>query len=744
MAEIPSFKGEQPVFTPVEVNTKSKSFDEFARQFGQAAKQSEEGIVNIEDAQSKAQFMTASTSLQDLTTNTQIAYLKDPGNTPAILQGAKYTADTIKQAAYVNKADRAQLNYITDQHMNQLTLKSAEVNKHQQEKTIATTLFGSLENVVNQITDAVTRGDMKTAKILVDNFHANAQAAAMSDAISPSTFGRMIAATAGPYNQVLHAQGLLDNPDATAKDYHSVYSSPFNPSPVLQGMPVDEHTATLANIANTSRSYQAASSALINGHAIPWGGIATATDHQMAEFEQQAIGVRDIKAMIRSNTPYQQIDAHVVSLANKTDPTIAEKAAVSHWEAFNKNLATTNGMYGYLGQTVLGQEYASEHDMQGNAIMSAPIANPALRAEQLRQNDNMYMGKMIDLAHSLGVPHEFIKPLAAQYVQEFRSSFQKNADPMLAINRLEYLNPELRAYSADIMPKPHQGMTLLTCGYTLNNPDVDRSFCADLIVANQDTVSPLQGGTKSNGEPEAPKAPFTIDTSDKESKSKSILSSMLSDNNDMKNVFAYLGVLPNGPQAQAGFSTMFVNYAYNQASRSGDQEFNNRQAYTDTFVKNVSMSMRLHTTQNGVIEMGTLGLSRPQDADLLIQHSLSEAYKALHVGRTDQQLVDFVNNNPLKVVSLPDKRIVVLDRSNNAVTDLQGHPAFEQVYNPRMLTVAQANLKAERAAIRDVQGSDLVRAGKQFLNSPTVRKGIGMVTHLPNIAVDEIADGITK
>lgn len=714
--ELAQFENTQPLAKLPTPNDKSAGYKALADAFGDISKAAVKIGGDVLDEKSNANLMQSADMSEKLKTQAQIQMLKDPSSAEKIAAATQYTNETIKKSAYVNSADRTKLNWMIDRNQDQINLKGAQTGYEQTKRNLANQFWDSYPVVMNQGTAALTKGDLKTAQSTFDSLHNNAQALARIGAITPEQLGKIHTTTLQMYDRSANLINQLNNPNGmTAEQYHAATASPFDSNSAdMIGQPVDHNTQWMANHLQNDRTVQGQFNALYNGQPINVGVLAGASDADYQKFAMALQGVNSVKGAIAAGTPFNLIQARINALESKPNGlTPSEDAAVKYWKNFNNRLQTDTAFYGVMGQTVLGQQYAAEHQAQAQSLQTTKTGVDLQNA--LRQNDNDFIGKNISYAQSLHLDYHYIKPIPTEWVNEVQSSFQNGAPVLPALQRIEYINPEYRAYLADAMPKPHQGVAVWVAGMTMGK--TDSSFQADLIHANQEAVPPL-GQTKNEDK-------TSLITSGKEdvgTKPDNIWNTIINSNDDMKGIYQYIARMPGGERTQAGFRQMAVNYIYDQATRSGDVSLEHLNDYVTKFTSNIEKGFNLYRTDRALINLTDIPLARTQDADHLANYVLSEAYKRLHVGQTESQFQQSIDLNPLMVISTPDQRLVAIDRFGRAAVTPDGHEAFDMPYTSKMLSAANIQDQQVRDYLRNYGAAEgdqeLQATGNEFPITP--------------------------
>lgn len=717
MPPIPEFKGEQSTYSPVEVNTKSKSFDEFARSFGQAAQFAGDQAIKIETEKSNAQFMTASSSLNDLATQTQIQYIKNPSIANQTYQEAQYTADTIKKSAYVNSEDRQRLDYLTNQSMNGLQLKAAEINNRQSKLVIANEYGNKVGGLLAQMEFALKSGDFKQADILQNTIHDNALAAAKAEAISSTQLESVTKATMLVHLQAEKLHKMLGDENATAADLHLASQSLFENADNFSGpsLPIDGHTQYLMTTANSTQSINDQIVNKINNRPVNPLTIMNASAGKQIEFHEINAGVDRFNAEISAGVPLSQINSRVDALSASKSLTTQQRGYIARAHAFNSQLVSGNGFYDVMRGTQAGRDLAAQHTAETQALRTSMPQGPQLE-EALNQKDNQYMLESVNQAHAQHFEPQYIQPLPAYAVQNIQASVSKGGDVSLGLNQLQRLDPRLRAYASNVVKEADQGVALWVAGSSLGK--TDPSFAADLLLSVQDqvgTTAQAQTLDQANSSKMSNKKDISFDqTKADSSRNIDIWNNLKSSYPALKDVYAYLQQMPQGTTAQDGLQTLAIKYIKDQARRANDNGLVNLDQYMKKFADNITKAVPIYRTPKGSVNMADLNLVRQQDADLMMDYPLSIAYGKMKESFVIDSYEDFIGQqltgksnskpeflnpneafsdladvNRLQVVSTPDRRLVVVDSSGRMAVDQRGVPLFDEPYTPEMLHHAE-------------------------------------------------------
>lgn len=683
MPELPQFNETQSVLQQQKVNSKAEGFDAWAKTLGNIANEAGNQAEKIEEEKSNALFMVSANSANELKTKTHIEMIQNPDKANNIAKNALSVNESIKQAAVLNEKDRSRLNYMVNENQSQINLRAAETDHSFQVRSLGNKFWDEYPISMRQIEEAIGQGDFDKAKILEENLHANALSAAKIGSLSPEAFGRVNKSMRDLYDRASYLTKLSQDPNGvSAHEYHANKISPFASQSFDNiGQPVHGNTQWMANHLNYDRTMQGQLNALYNGQPVNFGVVASASENDYNKFIMTMNGVNQVKGAISSGIPFNQIQAHIETLETKEKLSAIEEGQVTYWKSLNNRMSSDNAFYGIMGQVGLGQEYTAEHQAQSASLRATKGGADLVRA--LQDNDNKYIGQMVDLARSLSLDPHYIKPIPVEWSNEVKSSFQKDAPVLPALRRLEYVAPEFRAYLAEAMPKSHQGMSVWVAGLTLGK--TDSSFQADLIHANQNQIEP----NAPKGEGKEKNSLITSGKEDVGTKADNIWSAIISQNDNMKSIYTYLGKLPNGASAQSGFRQMAINYVNDQAQRAGDVDLSHKDDYINTFANNINKGFNFYQSDKALINLTDLPITRQQDVDYLTNYALSEAYKRIHEGKSESDFQTSLSINPLMVVSTPDRRLIVIDRYGRAAVTNDGHEAFDVPYTTNLLAAAQ-------------------------------------------------------
>lgn len=681
---IPQLEESQPVLNTQKVNSLAAGYEEFARTLASISKTTAHQAEEMVADQSQAMLMQASAQSETIKTNAQIEMIKHPDNTKTILDNTASSLDKLNQSAFVNSSDRRKLQFLNAQDFNQLRVKAAGVSFAQAQKAASISFWDSYPVSMKQIQDALEIGDLKRAKILEENLHNTALNAAKIGVISPEQFSSIRKSSFDLYSRTEDLMKMLQNMEGhSASDFHAAVASPFESGNFGNvNYPVDQNTQWMANHYNVDRSFDAQLVALYNDTPVNWGSVALSSDHQYNDFKMNLIGVNNVKSQIQSGTPFNQIDAHIKSLEDQPKLSAIQEGQVKYWKSFKNRISSDNGYIQLMSQTSLGGRYTQDYNNESVAIMNS-AKTPEEKFEAIRQNDNRYIGNMIDLGQSQHISHEYIKPIPAPWVNEVKSGFIKDAPVAQALQRIAYVDPQYRPYLADAMKKPNEAMSVYLVGATMGKADT--SFQAQLIEANQnrDYSSLLKTGKD-------------------ETRDFNIWDDISSDQS-MISLYTYLGKLPGGSDIQNGFKEAATNYVLYRAAKEGDVNINGKVKYEEDFINNVTKGFDIVDGTRYLFNGESLNL-RKADMDYIADYALSQAYKRIHDGRSEEEFQAYIDLNPLFVTNTPDGRIVVVDKAGHSAVDLNGHEAFDQPYTNNMLSAAHKNASETHKYMADYFG----------------------------------------
>ncbi len=667
--EIPQYKDDQPVFQPVNVSSSAESYEAFARTLGQLSDQSASKVEDIQKDQSNASLMQSASQMQTAKVDSQIAMIKHPDQAAKISNNTATIMDSIAKNTIVNTGDRQRLQALAVDNYSDVRLKSAQVGYEQGVKSASISFWDNYPTMMKGIQDSLDTGDFNKAKILEDTMHGVAKNAAQIGAITPEQFGTIVKSNSDLYERTNDMLKMANNPGQyTAADYHSVVSSPFNQGTFNNvDYPVNGNTQSVASSYNFDKSMAGQYSNLYEDKPLNFGVISQSTEKEYADFKSQWMGVNQVKAAITSGMPLSQVETRMKSLEAQPKLSAMENGELNYWKSFQAQLKTGDGYVRSMAQTTLGGQYTQEYNQTSTAIMDSSKTQSE-KFEAMRDNDNAYIGHMATLGTSQHLDPGMIRPIPSTYVNNTQSAFIKDAPVAQALSTIAYLKPENRPYLADSMQKPNQAVAVFLAGATLSGEDT--TFQSQLLQANQDRdYSSL------------------LKTGKDETKDTNIWDDMSSDAR-IKDIYSYFGKLPGGIDTQNGLKNAATNYVLYRAATEGDVNLNGKAKYENDFMDNVSKGFNIVNGTRYVFNASQLKL-RKADMDTIADYALSEAYKNIHQGRTEQEFQAYTDLIPLHATNTPDGRIVVIDKAGHAAVGLDGKAAFDMPYTTDMLPHAQ-------------------------------------------------------
>lgn len=673
MADYPQIKDE-PILSPVQVNSKAQGFEDFAKTLGSIATSSEEEAEKIADEASNAGLMQSAAQLQTVKTDAQIRMIENPDQADKVSQQTSGLLDSLGKNAVVNKTDRLRLKSMINTDWNDLRLKAADVTHSQNVKDVANNFWDNYPEVKKSIDDAVTSGNLKKAQELEEALHETARSAAHLGAISPEQLGNISKSISTTYDRASDMATMMGNPDASAQDFHTVMASPFNKGTFENiNYPVNGHTQWMSNHLNYDRTMSGQYAALYSDGNVNWGVVLNSSAADFNDFKMQVAGVNEAKGAIHSGMPFSQIENRAKALEAKPKLTPMETGFTKYVKGFRNELENGDGYLRMMSQTTMGARFTQDYYQQKVSIDNAFIRTPDEKFQAQRDNENNYIGNMIALGQSQHVDPSLIRPIPQQTVSSVKSAFIKDAPVSEAISQIAYIKPQYRAYLASAMEKDNQKVSVFLAGATIGKADT--TFQAQLLEANQNRdYSALLKSEKDD------------------TKTADIWNDISSDRS-ITQLNKYFAKLPGGDSINDGFKASAVNYVLYRAAKEGDININGKSQYINDFIQNVNKGFDIQTGARYLFNNADLGL-RNVDFDYISDYAISQAYRNIHQGRTEADFQSYIDLNPLHATNTPDGRIVVIDKSGHAAVDVHGHEAFDQPYTSNMLHAAHENAES--------------------------------------------------
>jgi hypothetical protein len=695
--EIPQIQDAQPVLSPVNVNSGAQGYEEFAKTLGSLAGAAEQKTEEIVSDQSQSMYINSVANIEQIKTSAQINMLNNPDQAPKIAQQTANAMDEVKQAAFVNKKDRNRLNAYISGATDDVALKATATEVQQRQRQAAFTHYANWPDQLKAYQQALLT-DHDKAETLKTAMIASLHNLVSIGALSPEQAGSGMKTMTDVVGLAQDHYSVYGNPNATAKDYHTVTSNPLAPGGNDAQAPINASTGWLVDYHNSDKTFQGVL-ADINNRLLPNPEAFDALQPAQRQHAMMAIqGARIADGYINSGEPFNAIQSKYDELNTKNKVLSYRDEATRNALGSYINQLKHGNYLSVMGQTPMGNAILGDFNMRNAAIMKSPIDDDK-KMQMILQNKNKLVDESIAYGQGHHIPSEYIQPIPQSDVANVEQGFQLGKDPSTVLQTLGQYNKANQAYVANAMKNPDQRMVVNAVA--LSGDVIKPQDKLDFIAANQTgrnyMSKNIEGATNdktllsrisANLSPSLKIVSQNYDFEQAQTLQNSMLKTTL-------NYAKYLAYKDHniGATDQAGF-------ILSDASWKG---------YVDQASKMYATSFQQKSGSNWVVNPQQLPtqLSDSQ-LDVLADHVTNEGYKYLKNGRDAAEYQNATDHNPLRMVISP-------------TNDLQAVDGNGKVYYTMPFTTNTVPFAQEAAKRREVERKKAIseaieRGVKQQLN----------------------------
>lgn len=676
--ELPQFKDSEPTITPQSVNSGASGFEAFARTLGSIADESAKKVAEIEEEASQGQLLQQQGMMSDLESNTKIQILQNPGQAVQIAEKAAYTAQTIKQSATLNKADRTKFNYLADNSMRDIKFNALKSSIDMNNEQVKYTTLSTFNTTLNQIRENLYT-DPKAAGILIDAQYKMLPGLVASGSLTAHEASMLHKHIEEEIGRAQARGSLYRDGNATAahlnaiESYHPI-QAPFSNA----SLPMDAATNYQAMSYLNHMSVADIKSTIAGGASLP----ATAmmfikSDEEAIALQHYKMGAAQANGKIQAGQPWQELKKEADLYNSKYAKLSTEQEG--YRDRLNNHITGIekgNQYASYIANTPDGAKASLDFNRQ-NAVIDQHVytGSDEQVAQQKNaaklQNLNQYISRLNAIGVGIDIPDQYRNAVPSQYTAPIAAAFTFGSDPSTAINMIAAFDKNNRPYVANAMPDPRKQLTVYEVGQMLGKADA--GFLTSFWKSQQDGIDY--------------KGLQTDKTGMSDSKIKDAVVNKLSDMN------GYLARLPNGTQLVSASSDKAVRYVKYQALSHNDPTFSHIDDYISEYSNNIGRAYDVQSSFNYQIDKNVIPLERPQMA-ILSAHALSETYKSMEGYMNHEEVMEYISRNQPYVISTQTGRLVVVDQFGRAIADKNGHAAFDHFYSEGLLQKAQHDSEA--------------------------------------------------
>jgi len=693
--KLPQYDDTEPMIEQQKVESTADGFDAFAKVLGGIAQDSAIKAEDYAEEASHTQMLQQQSMLSDLESNSKIQMYQNPGQATQISEKAAYTADTIKQTASLNRKDRENFNYLTDNTVRDIKLAGAKQSIDLTRETAKYATLSAFDNTKQQIYEKLFT-DPKAADILL-----NAQYSSLAGQVNSGILTATEASTL--HNQlneeILRAQmrgSTYKSGEGNAAHVNALNSYQSAPTPYSNvDMPMTESTMQLGESYVNHMSAQDLKAQVAAGHALP----ATAmmyikSDESAMSLQSYKFGAAQANGKILSGRPWQEIkqDADFLN-TNRVKLTDEQEGYRDRLNNFVLGIEKGGKYAEYVASTPAGARAYTDFNRKRAAIDNTVFTGLEGSPDQQKQlaqikNLNDLWSNLNAVGIGMDIPDQYRNTIQEQYTAPIKGSFAQGANPSSAINMISVFDKRNLAYAANAMPKATQQLTVYETGQMLGKADA--GFLTSFWKSQQDGID------------------YTNLQTDKTGMSDKKIIDMV--NPALTNINDYLRRLPNGVNLASASTEKALRYIKYQALVNNDPTFSRKDDYIKEYADNVGRAYQPLSSYNYMIDQNVIPLQKPQ-ADTLAAHALNMAYKQMQTYMNESEFKESISRNPPFVISTPTGRLTVVDQYGRAVGDKNGHAAFDEFYTEGLMRQAENDPEVQN--ILEQNNMFMYRPGKQ-------------------------------
>ena len=684
MAEqLPQFQDTEPQLEGQKVSSKASGYESFAKVLGALSGAAAAKAEDFAQEASQTQLLQQQGMLNDLERNSKIEMYKNPGMAVQIADRAAYTADTIKQTASLNRADRVKFNYLAENTVGDLKLQAVKATVDLNNEKVKYTALSTFNSTSQQIYEKLFT-DPKAADILI-----NAQYNSISGLVGTGIL------TANEGN-VLHKQieeeikraqirgALYKSGEADATHANTINSFQPSPTPFSNAnlpMTGDSRYQSMSYL--NHMSVQDIKSAYASGQNVPATALMyVKSDESAIALQSYKWGAAQANGMINAGRSWLEVKKQAEILNSKGLRLTNEQegyrdrlnnyiTGIEKGGAYSSIIANTpDGAKAYLDFN-RQEAMIQSHVYTGS---NEEVANQRNAAHL--QNLNQLVTRINAIGIGMDIPDQYRNAIPQQYTQPIINAFQNGQDPSGAINMIAAFDKNNQPYLANAMPDPRKRLTVYEVGNLIGKADA--GFLSSYWASQQDGID------------------YKALQTDKTGKSDKAISDLV--NPAITQINGYLTKLPNGVQLASASTDKAVRFVKYQALIHNDPTFSNIDSYIKQYSDHLNRVYQPVSSFSYLIDKNVIPLEKPQ-MDILAAHALSETYKQMNKYMSREQLAESISRNQPYVISTPTGRIVVVDQYGRAIADKNGHAAYDHFYSEGMLRMAEHDPDADKTLL---------------------------------------------
>lgn len=695
--QTPQLQEEHPVIAAQNISSGAESYDAFAKTLGAIAGAAEEKVIQIESDKSQTMYINSVANIEQLKTTAQMRLLEHPDQADKIAEQNTQAMELVKQAAFVNKQDRAKLNAYISGADDDVLLRATQTRVRQNQNEAAYTHFVNWGDQLKAYQQALMTNP-EQAKDLHDAMIASLNGLVKTGALTPTQAASSMKVMEGVVDAVhdLHRAGY--GGDVTAKDYHTLTSSPLSQNLDTTHAPVNASTGWMVNHYNEDKSFQGVLSDIQNKVRPDAQTFVSLTKTQREHAIQAINGVRVADGLINSGESFPVIEKHLESLNEKGRVLSYKEQATRNSLSLYVNELKNGNYLKVMASTPMGNAIMQDFNVRNKAIQSMNI-DVVEKNKLLMQNKNKLVNESISYAEGHHIPSDYVQPIPLADIANVEQGFQLGKDPSSVIQTLGQYTKSNQAYLANAMKNPNQRMVV--SAVSLLGANIPPNEQLDFIAANQtgrtDVFKNIEDATKDK----------TLMTRISTNLAPSL--KMLANNYDFENA----QVLQN---SMLNTTLKYAKYLAQKDNNIGALDKSGFILSADSWKQYVDKASKIY--QDAYKKMsGTNWIVNPNqlpqpltstELDVLADHVTNEGYKYLKMGRNEGEYQSAIGRNPLRMIITPKNDVQAVDGN--------GKVYYTMPFTTNILPYVQESKKRREADKRAAILKAIENQEKRMLN----------------------------
>lgn len=690
MPQYAQFENENPIIRDQPIASKAEGYETLAKVAGVAQDELVKQAAAMGEEESSANLMSAHSNLQDIDKKTRLQIEADPANANKYLDQSKQLTQTVLDSSYVNKKDRNSLKYLSDTAKTDLDYYGNQKAVESQKNLVKYTQMNEFNNNVQTIFDKMFT-DPKAADTIIDGLKKSIEANVRAGIYTPvegATQSKLIAAEIKRANArgAHYQQGTADA--ATANAINS-----YQPSPTAfsnANMPMDQQTMHGADLHLENLSTQDIKAKIANNGSItPWDLRNIKSNNEYNHYYAYNQGAAIAEGMVKSGAHYSALVARQKEL-NQPKQTLTSQQEGQRDRLNNLLIGLEqNGGFGEMvDSTPAGAKAIIDYQHQQAAIQKTvftgtPEEKAIAQSKAYKENINDLIHKREAVGIGMEVPDRLRSGVPKQISEPVKSMFTKNGDVNLGLENLQLLNKNNIVSLAKLMPNALQYQTAYEAGMLQGQADND--FIIPFVQSQQDGLQFKE-----------------LNLQDRDSKlSDDKIRTRLLKNTNFTQLLNNYNNRSNSAEMKSAKAQQAIKYIQYMAANNNDYTGSNIDDYISKFSDNLVRAYPQMSSFSYHFDTNIVGVKSEDDASSLAHYALQKTYTKLREYMNEYELNDYISKNKPFVINTPSGRVTVVDKTNQALPDKNGNPAFAELYTHRIQAVAnhQGSIFKERVRL---------------------------------------------